>query len=66
VYGVSHGILPDPTSYVTLSQIIYTFSLEAKAISGADGTVTIWDVSNEAPKLAEIVRGLIPAAYDPK
>lgn len=39
-------------------------SYAPQTTSGGDGSVTVWDVSEDEPKLVEVVRGLIPAVND--
>lgn len=37
---------------------------ELQAASGADGTVTVWDVSGTEPKVEKHIDGIIPAVVD--
>ena len=37
---------------------------ELQTASGADGTITVWDVSEREPKLERVIDGIIPAVVD--
>lgn len=37
---------------------------ELQTTSGADGTITAWDVSEREPKVEKLIDGIIPAVAD--